>query len=104
MVHLQIDYLQPLTVTQVEGVEGEWYVPELAPWRLNHLTLKIDFSPFHFRQCLVEVAEQTVGMAEVEEGEAELQHDLWVGGQEEVVAKEVEAMVYPNLPQQPLVA
>lgn len=29
---------------------------------------------------------------EVEEGEGELKHVLWVGGQEVVVAKEAEAM------------
>jgi hypothetical protein len=42
----------------------------------------------------VEVAEWTDGEAlvEVEEGEGELQHVLWVGGQKAVVAKEAEAM------------
>lgn len=46
----------------------------------------------------------TVGGVGEEEAEVDLQLDLWVGDQEVVAVKVVEAMTYPSLHQQALEA
>lgn len=100
---LQTQYLVTFEASQVgEGVVEAWKAPELMPWRLSHLTMQTDFPPFHFHSCQVEVAAPTVGGVGKEEAEVDLQLDLWVGDQEVVVVKVVEAMTYPSLHQQTL--
>lgn len=64
--------------------------------------MQTDFPPFHFHSCQVGVAAPTVGGVGKEEAEVDLQLDLWVGDQEVVVVKVVEAMTYPSLHQQTL--
>lgn len=51
-------------------------MPELLLWKLSHLILKTDFSPFQFLQCQEEAAEQIVAAEEGEEAQGDSELDL----------------------------
>ena len=50
----------------------ETNLPENAPLRSVHLTMQVGLSPFRLRWYQVEVAEQTIGVEEVEEAKGDL--------------------------------
>lgn len=73
MVHLLTDYLLTSVAAQVgEEEEEAWLAPENAPLRSVHLTMQVGLSPFRLRWYQVEVAEQTIGVEEVEEAKGDL--------------------------------